>query len=752
MSTLARVGTHRRGFAGFAVLALLGSGAACRRGAAQAEAVPAEDELWIAPDVFGRGEAHAVEVRPQLLSEPIAAGGRIAFDDQRVTHVFSPVTGKVTRVIAQPGQLVKKGAPLAAIASPDVGSAFADEAKGRADLIAAEHDLKRQTALFAEKAASRRDFENAEDNYHKALAEHQRALQRLRLLREGRIDAVTQEYLLPSHIDGRVVSRTVNPGMEVQGQFSGGTAVELFTIGSTEVVWLFADVSEAELPELREGAAVAVRVLAYPDQVFHGKVEWISPTLDPALRTARIRCSLPNPDERLKPEMFASVRIERPAVQRLAVSRDAIVRIGDQSFVYVAAGARPDGRQVFRRRHVQIPNRDGPPKKTTQAGSEVFVPAVNREPEGVPVLAGLAEGEQVLIDAGHPRPRGADDALLSRAQLALGKISTVLAEERDVPDAVTLGGRLTFDDLKVAHVFSPVNGRIVQLLAAPGQRLKKGDPLAHILSPDLGSAFADELKARADLTVAEHELTRQREMYAVRASSQKDFQAAEDNYGRAKAEYDRAEQKTRLLRAGARAGVNQQFVLRSPIDGDVIARAANPGVEVQGAYAGGGNMLELFTVGSIGDLWLISDVYEADLPYVRTGAAVELSVSAWPGRTFHGTVDWVSDTLDPVLRTAKVRCVLGNAEGLLRPEMYGVVRITAPTRHAVTVPRDAVLRLGDETNVFVQGEPDKDGNVPFVRRQVIANEQLPGDAVPVLYGLRAGERVAAAGSIFLVGN
>ena len=223
---------------------------------------------------------------------------------------------------------------------------------------------------------------------------------------------------------------------------------------------------------------------------------------------------------------------------------------------------------------------------------------------------------------------------------------------------------------------------------------KKGEPLAHILSPDLGSAFADELKARADLTVAEHELKRQREMYAVRASSQKDFQTAEDNYARAKAEYDRAEQKTRLLRAGARAGANQQFVLRSPIDGDVIARAANPGVEVQGAYAGGGNLLELFTVGSIGDLWLISDVYEADLPYVRTGAAVDLSVSAWPGRTFHGTVDWVSDTLDPVLRTAKVRCVLGNAEALLRPEMYGVVRITAPTRHAVTVPRNAVLRLG----------------------------------------------------------
>src|ERR1700737_1800996 len=446
MSTLAPVGTRRRGLAGFAVLALLASGAACRRGDAHVEALPPEDEVWIAQDAFGRGEARTGEARPQLLSEPIAAGGRIACDDQRVTHVFSPVTGKVTRVIAQPGQLVKKGAPLAAIASPDVGSAFADEAKGRADLIAAEHDLKRQTALFAEKAASSRDFENAEDNYRKARAEHQRALQRLRLLREGRIDAVTQEYLLPSQIDGRVVARTVNPGMEGQGQFSGGTAVELFTIGSTEGVWLFADVSEAELPELREGAAVAVRVLAYPDQVFHGKVEWISATLDPALRTARIRCSLPNPGELLKPEMFASVRIERPTVPRLAVSCDAIVRIGDQSFVYVAGGTRPDGRQVFKRRHVQIPNRDGPPRKTTQAGSEVFVPAGSQEPDGVPVLAGLAEGEQVLIDAGRRRPRGADDALLSREQLALGQISTVLAEERDVPDAVTLGGRVPLAD------------------------------------------------------------------------------------------------------------------------------------------------------------------------------------------------------------------------------------------------------------------------------------------------------------------
>lgn len=731
--------------------ALMLAAAACHRGPGPAQ-TPPEDERWIAREVLDRGEASIAEARPQALVEPLIAGGRIAFDDQRVTHVFSPVTGRVTRVIAQLGQRVTKGAPLLALVSPDVGSAFADEVKARADLVAAEHDLKRQTALFAEHAASSRDFETAQDNERRARAEHDRALQRLRLLREGRIDAVTQEYLLPSHLDGRVVARAVNPGMEVQGQFSGGSPQELFTVGSTDSVWLFADVGEADLPEVQPGAAVAARVLAYPDRVFRGKVEWISPTLDPALRTVRIRCSLPNPDELLKPEMLATVAIERPQAPRLAVPRGAVVRIGDQSFVYVADGARPDGRQVFKRRHVRTPDRAGPPHRASQPASEVFLPAGGHEPDGIPVLEGLAEGEKVLVDQAGPRVHGGEDAVLSREQLALGKVSTVLAEERDVPDAVAVGGRLAFDDLRVAHVFSPVNGRIVELLAAPGQRVAKGAPLAQILSPDLGTAFADELKAKADLTAARHEVVRQRELFAVHASAQKDLEAAEDNFGKAEAEYQRAEQKTRLLRAGALDSVSQRFVLRSPMDGLVVARLANPGLEVQGAYAGGGNLQELFTVGRIDDVWLLGDVYESDLPYVRPQAAVELTLPAYPGRTFHGTVDWVSDTLDPVLRTAKVRCVLANPDGLLRPEMYGVARIAAPTRHAVTVPRDALLRLGEETQVFVQGEPDADGRVPFRRRRVVADEQLPGDLVPVLAGLRAGERVASSGSIFLVGN
>jgi len=368
----------------------------------------------------------------------------------------------------------------------------------------------------------------------------------------------------------------------------------------------------------------------------------------------------------------------------------------------------------------------------------------------VPVLGGLAEGERVLVEAAPSSQLSAETVTLSTEE-AINKVSTALVKQLDVPHAVTVGGRLTFDDMLVTHIFSPVNGRITKLLAAPGDHVKKGGPLATILSPDVGSAFSDELKARADLVAAEHEVQRQREMYVEKASAQRDLEAAEDNYRRSKAEYDRAAQKSQLLREGAVDAVSQEFLLRSPIEGDVVARMANPGLEVQGQYSGASNVVELFTIGKIDPLWLLGDVYEADLPHIKVGAQLDVQVSAYPGRTFRGTVDWVSDTLDPVMRTAKVRTVIENPDGLLRPEMYGVVKIAAPVRAALTVPRDAILRDGDETVVFVQQKPAADGKLSFSRRRVVANDAFPGDVVPVLSGLSAGERVATGGSIFLLG-
>src|SRR5207249_4989352 len=116
--------------------------------------------------------------------------------------------------------------------------------------------------------------------------------QKTRLLAGGTWDAITQEYTLRSPIAGEVVSRAVTPGLEVQGQWSGaGTPAELFTIGALDALWVLGDVYEVDLPHVRKGLPVAVRLPALPGVAFSGRVEWVSDVIDPATRTAKVRCS-----------------------------------------------------------------------------------------------------------------------------------------------------------------------------------------------------------------------------------------------------------------------------------------------------------------------------------------------------------------------------------------------------------------------------------------------------------------------------
>jgi cobalt-zinc-cadmium efflux system membrane fusion protein len=234
--------------------------------------------------------------------------------------------------------------------------------------------------------------------------------------------------------------------------------------------------------------------------------------------------------------------------------------------------------------------------------------------------------------------------------------------------------------------------------------------------------------------------------------AQKDLEGAEDNWKKAKAELDRAQQKTQLLKAGTVDAVTSEYVLRSPIEGEVIARNANPGLELQGQYSTGSNVVELFTIGDTDRLWVLGDVYEMDLPHITEGDQVTVNVGAYPDRTFKGVVDWVADVLDPQLHTAKVRCVIDNKEHLLKPEMYEAVSIAVPGKQVLAIPRDGLLRVEGETVVFVAtGQARPDGSVVFKRRKVVANEEKTGSLVPITSGLKSGETVAVENAIFLLG-
>jgi cobalt-zinc-cadmium efflux system membrane fusion protein len=335
-------------------------------------------------------------------------------------------------------------------------------------------------------------------------------------------------------------------------------------------------------------------------------------------------------------------------------------------------------------------------------------------------------------------------------QVAAAKLMVEPLAPQPVGGLVVTSGRVTFDDLKVSHVMSPVTGRVVKIEAQPGQRVKRGDTLAIIESPDVGSAFSDLEKAHADFVSAEKDFKRQKELFDVHAGSQRDLEAAQGSFEKAKAELQRSTKKAQLLRAGGANLGSQSYTLRAPIGGEVIARNVNPGTEVQGQYSGG-TVVELFTIGELDTVWVMADLFEMDLGRVKQGTDCLVKVVAYPGRVFKGSADWVSDTLDPATRTAKVRCKLQNDDRSLKPEMYATAALAVDQQRTLALPRSAILHLGDQTMAFVDLGKAQDGRLRFERRPVVVDEGLGGDYLPLIRGIAAGEKVVTAGAILLSG-
>jgi membrane fusion protein, heavy metal efflux system len=362
------------------------------------------------------------------------------------------------------------------------------------------------------------------------------------------------------------------------------------------------------------------------------------------------------------------------------------------------------------------------------------------------VLAASCHKSQAATEPLGPQPP-VGQVWLTPSQVNDAKIEVQMVTEHDVDDTILTSGRVTLDDLRSGHVFSPVTGRVVKIAAQLGQHVKKGDALAVIESPDIGNAVSDVHKAEADLIAAEHDYKRKKDLFEQKAGSAAELETAEDNWRRAKAEIERARQKAYLLRAGNVDSVTQTYTLTSPIDGEVLQRNITPGIEVQGQYSGGATQ-ELFTIGELDKVWVLGDLYEMDLARVHVGSPAVVTVVAYKNKVFEGRVDWVSGMLDPSTRTAKVRCTFDNPDRFLRPEMYATVQISVDQKRALAIPRNALLRLGEYKVVFIEvGEGE--GRARFERVPVDVDEGESSPWLEVKHGLSPGQRIVVSGAILL---
>ncbi len=306
---------------------------------------------------------------------------------------------------------------------------------------------------------------------------------------------------------------------------------------------------------------------------------------------------------------------------------------------------------------------------------------------------------------------------------------------------LNLPGRLVWNEDKTVRVTTPFAGRVTDILVQPGATVKAGQPLATLTSPDYGLAQADARKAAADSAVAAKSLARQRELYSAGIVAQKELEQAQADSARAAADQQRTQAALRMY--GAAAGgdaVNQRFALRSPIEGLVVERNINPGMELRPDQAPNA---PLFLITDPTTLWAQVDAAEADLGLFKPGVTVQLTSAAYPGETFQGTVVKIADYVDPASRSIKVRLTVPNADRRLKAEMFVTARLEAASFKGIAVPSKAVFLADDKNYVFV-----RKGSNTFERRLVKTGVSLPG-MTEVLEGLADGEVVVTDGNLYL---
>lgn len=320
---------------------------------------------------------------------------------------------------------------------------------------------------------------------------------------------------------------------------------------------------------------------------------------------------------------------------------------------------------------------------------------------------------------------------MSYEAMKRAEIQTVLVERRPVHFELRLVGKIELDETRVREITAWVPGRLERLYVDfTGVKVRRGDPLVLLYSPELVSAQEELLQAR-------------------RAERALEGSHSERMRRGAQATLKAAREKLRLLGLSPaqiaelekRGKAEHLSVIESPLDGVVLRKHA-----VEGAYVETGS--PIYTVADLSIVWAKLDAYESDLPWIELGQAVTFESDAFPGRRFQGEVSFIDPVLDPRTRTAKVRVEAPNPDGLLKPEMFVHASVLAKVRAQgaeppLVIPASAPLLTGRRAIVYVRSPVSE--RPTFEGREVVLGPRA-GDFYVVESGLHEGERVVTRGA------
>jgi cobalt-zinc-cadmium efflux system membrane fusion protein len=334
---------------------------------------------------------------------------------------------------------------------------------------------------------------------------------------------------------------------------------------------------------------------------------------------------------------------------------------------------------------------------------------------------------------------------LSSAQLATLEINTVATRAFRTEEVTD--GQIALNGDTTTQVFSPYSGRVVRVLASPGETVKQGAPLLRIEASEFVQTQSDLLNAAATLKLARINEQRKHAAYDSKGGSLQDWQQAQADLAAAENTHTAAANRLRILGKSDREitaienakNTEPATYVVAPIGGIVTDRQVGPGQYIQ---SGASN--PVFSIGDLSTVWLVAAVPETDAPFIERGQTVEVRVLALPGQMFKAKLTAIGAQVDPVTRRVPVRATLVNPDGKLKPQMFASFSIiTSGESQAPAVPEEAIVREGDEARVWVVAQ-----NNILTLRSIRTGRSMDG-MVEVVSGLQAGERVVTRGSLFI---
>jgi membrane fusion protein, heavy metal efflux system len=333
--------------------------------------------------------------------------------------------------------------------------------------------------------------------------------------------------------------------------------------------------------------------------------------------------------------------------------------------------------------------------------------------------------------------------LFTISQDQMSHVQVVTVQPTKLTRTLRLTGAVAYNAFNTTPVITQVGGPVSRILVVPGQHVSAGQPMLEVSSPDYSQLLDSYLKADDSYRLANKNYLRAQDLYQHHAIAERDLEQAESDRNQAQADLNAAEQGMKILGIKnpgdlAKAPSSAQIPVLAPIGGQVVERLVSPGQVVQAGQT------QAFTISDLSTVWVLANVYQADLAYVVSGDDVVVQTDAYPG-SFHGRISYVSPALDPNTRTLQARVVVDNPGEKLKKDMYCTVTVTAGSiANAIAVPDSSVLR--------------DDNNQPFVYVSVGANQfgrrdveigQGENGQTQILKGISVGEKVVGDGSLFL---